>query len=226
MKTHKNQICLLFIALGFGLMSAGTSHAMSTLLSMSAEPMWPTSSTPDGNLVYNVTTVGRGGSGLLEVTLTAGAMPPGVTVTFSPNVVRFTGNQLSAQNTTMTVFCPLLLPLDCFPFTITGTSQRGETITITNQVMFSPAELANRVPTLIVDKLTNGGFMLRGSGATGKIYQIESTPSLSRPVVWTPMGSSTADGNGRFSFFPGLATTNGPVRFFRAVTSSGPVANP
>src|SRR5258705_315150 len=102
-------------------------------------------------------------------------MPPGGTVTFSPSVVRFTGNQLSAQNTTMTVFCPSLLPLDSFPFTITGTSQRGDTITITNQIMFSAADLAIRVPTLMVDKLTNGGFMLRGSGASGKTYQIVST---------------------------------------------------
>ena len=108
---------------------------MSELLSLSTEPLWPTSSTPDNNLAYNITTVGRGGAGLLEVTLTAGDMPPGVTVTFSPSVLRFTGNQLTSQTATMTVHCSSPLPLDCYPFTLTGTSLR-ESVTITNLVMF------------------------------------------------------------------------------------------
>ncbi len=90
----KNKVHAMLLGLTFSLASAGVSHAMSELISLSTEPLWPTSSTPDNNLVYNVTTVGRSGAGLLEVTLAAGAMPPGVTVTFSPSVLRFTGNQL------------------------------------------------------------------------------------------------------------------------------------
>ena len=219
----KKQIGALFAALAFGLTSAGTSHAMSTLVSMSAEAMWPTSSTPDGNLVYSVTTVGRAGSGMLEIALTASNMPSGVTVTFSPATLRFTGNQLSAQVATMTVSCPTLIPVDCFAFTITGTAQR-EAITITNQVMFSPEYLAVRPATLLVDNLGNGNLKLRGAGATGKTYQIEWTPTVVN-TVWTPLGSSTADANGRFTFFTSQAT-NASMRFFRAVTTSGPAVNP
>jgi len=187
------------------------------LISMSQEPLWPTSSTPNGTILYNVTAVARAGSGLLQVVLTAGGFPPGVTITFSPSTLRFTGSQLTAQTATMTVSCPTLMATDCFPFTITGTALR-ESITITNQVLFTAQALAIRPPTLFLDNLTNGVLRLRGAGATGKTYQIETTPSLDNPV-WTPLGSTTADGNGRFTFFTSQTV---PARFFRAVTTSVP----
>jgi hypothetical protein len=218
-KSMKNQVCAILFGAAFSLASAGVSHAMSELISMSKEPVWPASPTPDGKLVYNVTTVGRTGAGMLEVTLSAGALPPGVTVTFSPSFLRFTGNQLTSQTTTMTVTCTGLIPIDCFPFILTGTALR-EAVTVTNEVLYSAEFLATRVPTLIADKLTDGSLRLRGSGATGKTYQIESSPSLSHPV-WTLEGSSTADANGRFSFFT-AKTSSSSMRFFRALTTPGP----
>jgi hypothetical protein len=212
----KNKISALLLAATMSLASTGVSHAMSSLVSLSSEPVWPTSSTPDGNLIYNITAVGRAGSGLLEVALTAGNMPPGVTVTFSPTTLRFTGNQVTSQTTTMTVSCPWLIPLDCYPFTITGTAQR-ESITITNVVYFSPAFVAVRLPTLYIDSLANSALRIRGLGATGKTYQIEATSSLSSPV-WTSVGSAIADGNGRFTFFT-TQNAGSPTRFYRAITS-------
>jgi hypothetical protein len=211
-----NKINALLLAVTLGLASTGVSHAMSSLISLSSEPVWPASSTPDGNVIYNITAVGRAGSGLLQVNLTAGDMPPGVTVTFSPSVLRFTGNQLSSQTATMTVSCPWLLPLDCFPYTITGTAQR-ESITITNLACFTPSFVAVRVPTLYLDPLANSALRIRGLGATGKSYQIQVTSNLSNPV-WTSLGSATADGNGRFTFFTTVDAT-APARFFRAVTN-------
>jgi len=216
-KRMKRQVPTLFLGAALGLASCGSTHAMSTLISLSSEPLWPTSSTPDYNLVYNVTTVARVGSGMLEVALTASNMPPGVTVTFSPEVLRFTGNtanKVAAQTATMTVHCPGLIPLDCFPFTITGTALR-ESITITNVVMFTPEYVATRAPILYIDNLGNNALRLRGLGATGKTYQIEVTTQLDDPV-WTPLGNSTADGNGRFTFFTSQEV-NAPTRFYRAV---------
>ncbi len=215
-KIMKNGIRTMLLGLIFGLASVGSGHAMSALISLSCEPLWPTSFTADNTLVYSVTTVGRGGAGLLEVALTAGDMPPGVTVTFSPNVLRFTGNQLTAQTATMTVQCPSLLPLDCFPFTITGTALR-ETITITNLVVFTREYVASRPATLYIDNLGNGELRIRGLGATGKTYQIEAAFDLLHPV-WTPLGSATADGNGRFTFFTSQPA-DAPVRFYRSVES-------
>lgn len=216
----KNRIRTLFLAAIFSLTSAGVSHAMSTLIELSKEPVWPTSSTPDGKIVYNVTTVARAGSGMLEVVLSASGLPPGVTVTFSPSALRFTGNQLTSQTATMTVSCPTLIPTDCYPFTITGTALR-EGITITNLVTISLKALAVRLPTLILDEQTGNSLRLRGAGATGKTYQIETSPSLVKPV-WSPLGSATADGNGRFTFFTSKVTGL-PVRFYRATTTSEPV---
>ena len=213
----KNQIRSVLLGLTFSLAAAGVSHAMSELVSISSEPLWPTSSTPDNNLVYSVTTIGRAGSGLLEVTLAAGGMPPGVTVTFSPEVLRFTGNQLTAQTAAMTVHCPSLIPLDCYPFTLTGTALR-ESITITNLVMFTPDYVATRPSTLYLDNLGNGALRLRGLGATGKTYQIQAKSDLTDPV-WTPLGTATADGNGRFTFFTAQAP-GAHMRFYRAVEST------
>jgi hypothetical protein len=201
---------------------------MSDLVSLSQEAVWPGSPTPDGSLVYSVTTVGRGGAGLLLVTLSAGNMPPGMTVTFSPSVLRFTGNQLTAQTATLTVAaagCPF--PLDCYPFTLTGTSRR-ESITITNTVLFSSSYVAVRPSTLAIDDLGSGNLRLRGLGATGKTYQIEACSDLSNPL-WISLGSATADGNGRFTFFTtqlsggssSAAIPGSSARFYRTVTTSG-----
>ena len=216
-KIMKNRVYTTLIAMALALTTASVSHAMSEFISLSSDPMWPTSSTPDNTLVYSVTTVGRGGAGLLEVTLTAGDMPPGVTVTFSPSVLRFTGNQLTSQTATMTVHCPYPLPLDCYPFTLTGTALR-EGLTITNLVMFTPEWVAIRPPTLYLDNLGNGALRLRGLGATARTYQIEATPDLVNPV-WTPVGTATADGNGRFTFFT-AQPADAPMRFYRAVQSA------
>jgi hypothetical protein len=215
----KRQLRALLLGLTFSLASVGVSHAMSELLSISEEPVWPISSNPDGSIVYNITTAGRAGSGLLEVTLTAGDMPPGVTVTFSPGVLRFTGNQATNQMATMTVYSTNLIPIDCFPFTITGIAQR-ETFTCTNLVLYSASAVANRPPILMLDSQTNSALRLRGLGGSGKGYQIEATSSLAN-AAWIPLGSATADANGRFVFFT-ARDEGSPVRFFRAVTSGGP----
>ena len=211
-----NTISALLLAATLGLASTGVSHAMSSLISLSSEPVWPTSSTPDGNLIYNITAVGRAGAGLLLVDLTTGDMPPGVTVTFNPSSLRFTGNQLTSQTATMTVSCTWPLPLDCYPYTLTGTAQR-ESITITNTVCFTPSFVAVRAPTLFLDSMINNNLRIRGLGATAKTYQIQVTSSLSNPV-WTSLGNATADGNGRFTFFTTVDTT-ATARFFRAVTT-------
>ena len=216
-KIMTKRVYTALIAVALALTTASVSHAMSQFISISSAPLWPPSSTPDSNLVYSVPTIGRAGAGLLEVTLTAGGMPPGVTVTFSPSMLRFTGNQVTAQTATMTVHCPSLIPLDCYPFTLTGTALR-ESLTVTNLVMFTPEYVAIRPPTLYLDNLGKGALRLRGLGATGKTYQIEAKSNLTDPV-WKPLGSATADGNGRFTFFTAQAT-DAPMRFYRAVESA------
>ena len=207
----KNRVHGLLISAALSLAACSQSLAMSEFISISALPVWPMSTTPDTTVLYNISTVGRGGAGLLEVTLIAGDLPPGVTVTFSPSVLRFTGVQLTSQTAVMTVNCTVPTPVDCYPFTITGTSKR-ESITVTNVIMFSPEFVATRKATLYLDNLGNGAWLIRGLGATAKTYTIEATTDLTNPV-WEPLGNTTADGNGRF-IFPISQTIS--ARFFRA----------
>ena len=206
----KNKVATILAGLIMAL-TTSSSFAMSELISLSALPVWPITTAPNTTVMYNVSTVGRGGSGMLEVELTAGGLPPGITVTFSPSVLRFTGNQLATQIATMTVVCTVPTPVDCYPFTITGTSRR-ESITITNVVMFSPEFVATRPATLYMDNQGNGSLLIRGLGATAKTYELEATYDLLNPD-WQPLGNTTADGNGRF-IFPISQTIS--ARFFRA----------
>ena len=218
----KNQIGTLFLAVGLTLGSTSTSEAMSFLISIGETPLWPTNSTPSGTVLYEITTVARGGAGLLEVTLSAGDLPPGVSVTFSPPVLRFTGNALSTQTATMIAVCAAPVPLDCYPFTLTATSQKEETITITNQVTYSPSEVATRRATLFLENnRTNVNQTVRGLGACGGSYLIQTTTNLATPV-WSTLGTSTADGNGRFIWFTGR--TNPPMQFYRSVVIDQPMA--
>jgi hypothetical protein len=210
----KNQIRALLLGAAVSMAVTDSSHAMSELVSLSNDPMWPHSSTPGTEIIYYVTSVGRGGAGLLEVTLTADDLPPGVTATFEPPMLRFTGNQLTEQSSVMTVHCPALMPTDCYPFSITGTAKR-ESITITNVVLCTIEEAASRAPTLKIDHLGDGDLKLRGHGATGRTYMIEVKEEATA-TTWAPLGYSTADGNGRFTFFTSTAAGI-PICHYRAV---------
>jgi len=70
----------------------------------------------------------------------------------------------------------------------------------------------------MLDRLSNGTIQIRGTGTGGQTYTLEATSNLDNPV-WTAVGNSSADGNGRFTFFP-AQMPSAPARFFRAVTST------
>ena len=199
------------------LTTVSVSQAMSTFVSLSIEPEWPATSTPGTVLLYKVTAVVREGSGLLEVALSTLGLPEGATIEFSPSLLRFTGHVPYVQTATMTVTCLKVTPTDTYPFNLTGDARR-EAITLTNQVQQELYSLIIAPPVLALDLLSEGSLRLRGKGTTGQAYRIESTPSLTNPV-WTTAGSSTADGNGRFTFFTAQAP-DAPMRFYRAVESN------
>ena len=58
------------------------------------------------------------------------------------------------------------------------------------------------------------GIMRSLFGASGKSYLIQTTTNLTTQV-WSTLGTSTADGNGRFIWFTGQ--TNGPSAFYRSL---------
>jgi len=216
-KIMKQRAYTILIGMALSLATASSSHAMSTLVDLSFQPEWPATSNPGTVILYNVTAVAREGSGMLEVSLTSLGLPEGATVSFSPSVLRFTGHVPEVRTATMTVTCPEVTPTDTYPFTLAGDARR-ETITLTNQVQQELYSLIVGPPVLILDRLSGSNLRLRGQGTTGQIYRIESTPSLTQPV-WTPLGTCTADGNGRFTFFTAQAP-DASMRFYRAVEST------
>ncbi len=204
----------IILGLALVLMTSPSSYAMSELVSLSVNPEWPVTVTPGTVVLYNVTTVGRAGAGLLEVTFSSAGLPEAMTVTFSPPVLRFTGNAATEKVSVMTITCPAVMPTEIYPFTVTATAQR-ESLTITNQVVLPPSGGLQSV-TLGVVRLSETNLELRGKGLSGQTYQIETTTDLAHPD-WTPIGTTTADGNGRF-MFPITVDKNTPQRFFRAVS--------
>ena len=216
-KIMKKRIYTILLGMALSLAIASTSHAKSDFVSLSIEPEWPATSTPGTVLVYKVTAVVREGSGLLEFALSTLGLPEGATVEFSPSLLRFTGIVPIVKTATMTVTCPKVTPTETYPFTLTGDAQR-EAITLTNQVqqeLYSPIV---GPAVLALDRLSEGSLRLRGKGTTGQTYTIETSPTLTNPV-WTPAGTSTADGNGRFTFFT-AQDPDAPVRFYRTVESA------
>ncbi|HRT08257.1 MAG TPA: hypothetical protein P5038_01315 [Candidatus Paceibacterota bacterium] len=204
------------MALSLGLIATlavpNVSQAMSELVSMSMEPLWPETTTPGNVITYKITAVVREGQGLLEVNLSSAGLPAGTQVAFSPAKLRFTGRVPTVQTAIMTITCTKPTPTDIYPFTVTGTAQR-EAITITNQVVLSRSGAL--LPWLTLDLQSGGSLKIWGLGVGGQTYQIQSTGDLNNPV-WTDLGLTTADGNGRFIF--NLGNMNeAPMKFFRAV---------
>jgi len=74
-KIMKKRVYPILIGVALALATASTSHAMSTFVSLSVEPEWPTTTNPGTVILYKVTAVVREGSGLLEVLLSSAGLP-------------------------------------------------------------------------------------------------------------------------------------------------------
>jgi hypothetical protein len=208
----KKRVYSMVIGAALSLATVSVSHAMSEFVSLSVKPEWPATSTPGNVVVYKVDAVVRAGSGLLEVSLSALDLPAGATVEFSPSVLRFTGNDPVTQTAIMTVTCTEPTSVDSYPFTVTGKALR-ESITFTNQVVQQKL-IADR-PELALDRLKDGSLKLRGTGFSAQTYEIQASRRLDKPG-WASVGSTTADGNGRFTFFPGRESYPS-MQFYRTV---------
>jgi hypothetical protein len=215
----KNRVYDLFFGAALVLASAGVSHGMSELVSITMAPAWPTNTAPGNVLIYNITSAGRTGSGLLEVKLDSAALPPGIKGTFSPSVLRFTGNDVTSQSALLTITCPTPMQLDKYPFTVTGTTRR-ESVTFTNQATVASAAAASGWSLLTLEAVAGGGLNMRGTGNPAQTYRIEYASDVPHPV-WTTLGTTVADGNGRLSYFAS-ADRSSSARFFRAVALASP----
>jgi len=212
-KGLKMKSSLKLIAIGLGLGLASTSaHAMSELISITVTPLWPTNCNPGNTMLYEVRTE-RDPQGVLKVNLSTTGLPDGCQVSFS-DTIRFTGRVPEVETVIMTVTTCQPASVDACGFTVTATAQR-ESVTYTNE----PCANASSGCKLIRLISCEGDEMdIQGLGGSCKCQRIESTTDLSKPN-WTTVGSCTADGNGRFTFFDPQAKSGGcPQRFYRAVS--------
>lgn len=211
----KHRIHAALLGVVYSLVAVNVSHAMSDLASITIEPEWPATTQPGTVTLYKVT-VNRTGQGLLDVSLASSALPEGATASFSTNRLRFTGRAPESLTVTLTITCTNVTATDLYPFTITGDAGR-DILTVTNQTADNgPTTRFAVLPAgavLALDGLADGSVKLRGHGASGTTCQIETTADLIHPD-WTAIGSSTADGNGRFIFTEAVVKSS-PTRFYR-----------
>jgi hypothetical protein len=65
--------------------------------------------------------------------------------------------------------------------------------------------------------LSNGSFVMGGTGAANQTYVLLTASNLALPIVWTPLATNMADVNGAFGFAD-LQATNYQQRFYRIRT--------
>jgi len=208
----RSQLKAILVGLCLGLMACSVSFAKSEFVHFSIEPLWPETGNPGTVLQYKITVV-RVGQGLMDVNLTPQGLPEGAVVSFSVNVLHFVGRSPETNTCTMTITCIGLSPVDNWPFTIRGDS-RDESFVI----QFVPLRIGTETQPTLVDLQVqpDGTVQIHGLGVTGQDYQIEATEDLANPN-WTPVGTSIADGNGRFTFIDADVQAGVlPMRFYRA----------
>ena len=93
-----------------------------------------------------------------------------------------------------------------------GDGQGGTAGGLINLVLGPPP--TNSISSVVANG--NGTILLNFLGAPDYVYQVEAATNLASPVIWTPIGTNAADGNGQWQFIDTQAT-NYPLRFYRSL---------
>ncbi len=89
--------------------------------------------------------------------------------------------------------------------------------TSSNLVIVNIQSVSNGPPPVNITGITllgDGTVQLNFMGTPGGVYLIEAATNLSQPIVWTTVGTNTADTNGVFSFTD-INATNFGDRYYR-----------
>src|SRR5438105_531548 len=115
--TKKDFAPLLTLLLG--IVCAGNAVAAPVLSSVGVGPEASGMIAPGGGATYTVT-VSRIGSGNLDVYLTISGLPAGVSGSFSPAMVHFTGPTPTSLTATLTLSTPSSIPFGVYNFMVTA----------------------------------------------------------------------------------------------------------
>lgn len=70
-------------------------------------------------------------------------------------------------------------------------------------------------PTIQAQFVAGQGLQLKFSGAANQSYIVQSTTNLTAPIVWQPIATNSADGNGNWQFADTNSVSSNPARFYR-----------
>src|SRR5262245_47845200 len=118
MQEFQKRYSLAFLCIAGALFAlSGNVLAESTVSSVSSGPQSPDPVQAGSNATY-VVAVNRTGNGNLDVYLSATGLPAGVTATFSPIPVHFTGAVITSATAQLVVTTDASTPAGSYPFTI------------------------------------------------------------------------------------------------------------
>jgi hypothetical protein len=185
---NKNYSIILLV-----LACATSAWADSTVGSVSVGSQSPNPVMPGSNASYTIT-VNRAGTGNLDVYLSATNLPAGVSGTFVPSFVHFSGS-LSTRTAILTLATTTSVAPGTYNFVVTGRDGGSSNFKTAPGalVVGSTSTIGQGQPSSIaIQMLAPGQTQITCTGSAGHSYQIEATTDLVNPS-WTVIGSATAD---------------------------------
>jgi aminopeptidase S len=212
-----NQKILTFLVL---LACATRALADSTIGSVSVGSQSPGTVLPGSNASYTIT-VARTGSGSVDVNLTITNLPAGVTATFVPSQVSFTGSQPLTKTASLTLATTASVAPGTYNFSVTGRDGHSHNFKTSNGALVvgsDSSKTLSQPATLALERLPQLSAQLTCTGSPGYSYQIQATADLGNPS-WTSIGTATADQTGVCVFVDANASLYSQ-RFYRALTTN------
>ena len=192
--------------------SPSAALAASVLSGVSVSSQSPNSVVAGGSATYTVS-VSRTNNGNLDAYLTVSGLPAGVTASFSPAMLTFTGSTQMTQSATLTLSTGASTPGCTYNFTITASDGGSfNKKTCAGTLMSSGPDGAQGI--LCTGMLPDGSFRLTCAGVPNQSCFVQATTNLASTVSWEIIGTNTADFNGMFTFID-LDAQRYPCRFYR-----------
>ena len=185
---------------------SGSVLGAPVLSSVSSGPQTPDPVQAGSNATY-VVTVNRTGNGNIDVYLSAAGLPAGVTATFSPVLVHFTGSTITSATAQLVVTTDASTLPGSYNFSLVaddGASHNTVTNTATLNVGLGGATIS---------RLADGTICVAFDTPAGRDCLLEATTNLSA-AVWTTL-CTTNSGTYNLLTFLDQDAPNYPCRFYR-----------
>lgn len=207
------------VALGALLISADGLLAQTYVTNVAVGAQSP-APVPAGGAASYAVTLNRSGSGRLDAYMSVAGLPAGVSASFSPNPIQFTGGASTAAST-LTLSTTAAIANGTYPFQVQSrdgqspnTCAGSGTLVIASSPLIVPERPSIVSISLRPDKTTETVV----SGTPGGTYKLEATADLAAPS-WTAISTNVAGPDRLFTVIDPDAV-NHPARFYRAAAAN------